>query len=78
MVTTALVTNRPTQALRRSHFADLYPEVPLATVNSLWGCDITRRMQHPVDDEELFMEEALAGHTPSYQQGGGWRNDTSP
>jgi cell pole-organizing protein PopZ len=60
MVTTALVTNRPTQALRRSHFADLYPEVPLATVNSLWGCDITRRMQHPVDDEELFMEEALA------------------
>jgi cell pole-organizing protein PopZ len=32
----------------------------LATVNSLRGCDITRRMQHPVYDEELFMEEALA------------------
>jgi hypothetical protein len=26
----------------------------------LWGYDITRRMQHPVYDEELFMEEALA------------------
>ena len=32
----------------------------LAAVNSLRGCDITRRMQHPVHDEELFMEEALA------------------
>ena len=31
-----------------------------ATVNSLRGCDITRRMQHPVHDEKLFMEEALA------------------
>ena len=30
------------------------------TVNNLWGYDITRRMQHPVHDEELFMEEALA------------------
>jgi len=46
--------------LRRSHFAGLYPEVPLATVNSLCGCDITRRMQHPVHDEELSMEEAAA------------------
>ena len=32
----------------------------MATVNSLWGCDITPRMQHSVHDEELFMEEALA------------------
>ena len=31
-----------------------------STVNSLRGCDITRRMQHPVHDEKLFMEEALA------------------
>ena len=31
-----------------------------ATVNSLRGCDITRRMQHPVHDEVLFLEEALA------------------
>ena len=31
-----------------------------ATVNSLRGCDITRRMQHPVHVEEVFMEEALA------------------
>ena len=31
-----------------------------ATVNSLRGCDITGRMQHPVHDEKLFMEEALA------------------
>src|SRR6476660_4733018 len=31
-----------------------------ATVNNLWGYDITRRMQYPVHDEELFMEEALA------------------
>ena len=32
----------------------------MATVNSLWGCDITPRMQHSGHDEELFMEEALA------------------
>jgi hypothetical protein len=32
----------------------------LATVNSLWDCDITPRMQHSVHDEEPFMEEALA------------------
>jgi hypothetical protein len=30
-------------------------------MNSLWGCDITPRMLHPVHNEELFMEEALAG-----------------
>jgi hypothetical protein len=29
-------------------------------VNSLRGCDITRRMRHPVHDDELIMEEALA------------------
>jgi cell pole-organizing protein PopZ len=29
-------------------------------VNSLHGCDITRRMRHPVHDDELIMEEALA------------------
>ena len=29
-------------------------------MNSLRGCDITRRMQHPVHDDELIMEEALA------------------
>ena len=29
-------------------------------MNGLWSCDITRRMQHPVYDEEVFMEEALA------------------
>src|SRR6476469_8741750 len=29
-------------------------------MNNLWGYDIARRMQHPVHDEELFMEEALA------------------
>ena len=29
-------------------------------MNNLWGYDIPRRMQHPVHDEELFMEEALA------------------
>jgi hypothetical protein len=33
--------------------------LPLATVNSLRRYDITR-MQHPVYDEELFMEESLA------------------
>ena len=32
----------------------------MATVNSLRGRDINRRMQHSVHDEELFMEEALA------------------
>jgi cell pole-organizing protein PopZ len=26
----------------------------------LWDCDIIRRMKRPLDDEELFMEEALA------------------
>ena len=29
-------------------------------MNSLHGCDITRRMRHPVHDDELIMEEALA------------------
>jgi cell pole-organizing protein PopZ len=29
-------------------------------VNGLWSCDINGRMQHPVHDEEVFMEEALA------------------
>jgi cell pole-organizing protein PopZ len=29
-------------------------------MNSSWGCDITRRMQHPVHDEGILMEEALA------------------
>ena len=29
-------------------------------MNNLWGYDIGRRMQHPVHDEVLFMEEALA------------------
>ena len=29
-------------------------------MNNLWGYDIARRMQHPVYDEELIMEEALA------------------
>ena len=29
-------------------------------MNNLWGYDIARRMQHPVHDEVLFMEEALA------------------
>ena len=29
--------------------------------NNLWGCDIIKRMQHPVHDE-VFMEEALAAY----------------
>ena len=29
-------------------------------MNGLWSCDINSRMQHPVHDEEVFMEEALA------------------
>jgi cell pole-organizing protein PopZ len=29
-------------------------------MNDLWGCDITCPMRHPVHEEELFMEEALA------------------
>jgi cell pole-organizing protein PopZ len=29
-------------------------------MNNSWGCDITRGMRHPVYDEEVFMEEALA------------------
>jgi cell pole-organizing protein PopZ len=33
---------------------------PCCYVNSLHGCDITRRMRHPVHDDELIMEEALA------------------
>ena len=29
-------------------------------MNGLWSCDINSLMQHPVIDEEVFMEEALA------------------
>src|SRR6516225_5835783 len=29
-------------------------------MNSSWGCDITRPMQHPAHVEEILMEEALA------------------
>jgi hypothetical protein len=55
-----MVTNVPHRR-RADHPSLIFIlEVPLVTVNSLWGCDITRRMQHSVHDEELFMEEALA------------------
>jgi cell pole-organizing protein PopZ len=39
-------------------------------VNNLLDYDITRRMQHPVHDEELFMEEALAAIRQAITNGG--------